>query len=81
MRNSESLSIEELKRRGLLYRRIQLNVLDKRVTREIMPLVMCALPDEGMTTFRTDKGEVCVEKQPYKKSEVFDIWIEGRDGH
>ena len=60
-----------------LPRKITLNVWDEEITPDVLAIVVRELPKKGVIVFNIPKaGMVVVYKKDYRKTDVYDVYID-----
>lgn len=60
-----------------LPRKITLNVWDEEITPDVLAIVVRELPKKGVIVFSIQKaGMVTVFKKDYRKTDVYDVYID-----
>lgn len=60
-----------------LPRKITLNVWDEEITPDVLAIVVRELPKKGVIVFNIPKaGMVAVSKKEYRKTDVYDVYID-----
>ena len=60
-----------------LARKITLNVWDEEITPDVLAVVIRELPKKGVIVFNIPKaGMVAVYKKDYRKTDVYDVYID-----
>lgn len=60
-----------------LARKITLNVWDEEITPDVLAIVISELPKKGINVFNIPKtGMVAVYKKDYRKTDVYDVYID-----
>lgn len=58
-------------------KKITLNVWDEEITHDVLAIVVRELPKKGVSVFNIPKaGMVAVSKKDYRKTDVYDVYID-----
>lgn len=58
-------------------KKISLNVWDEEITPDVLAIVIRELPKKGVNVFNIPKaGMVAVSKKDYRKTDVYDVYID-----